>query len=618
MNGESALSFSLAEQVVYFLALVVSFSLFALAVGHKLKLVLKGAPENRFDRIGSRIWMFIVYVLGQKKVIGGRPLVGIAHAGVFWGFVVFLVGNLNNFARGFNVSLLGYGGLAQAVTQVLNVFAVIVLVGVISLAVRRYVLRPKYLTYPSVESAVIITLIAILMVTYLLFSVLGGTALKVNWWIHTLTVLVFLVYIPASKHLHLMVAPFNVFLKSWRLGELRKLDLEDFEKEDFGVNTLSDLTWRDLLDPFACILCGRCTEACPANVSGKDLEPRQLIQDLKSGMMAGDFAKPIVGNMVDSKVIWQCTTCGSCEYNCPTGNEHVRKVIGLRRYQVAESNFPPEAANVFRGLEKNFNPWNYGTHLRQEFLESAAIPLYEPGMEYLLFMGCFANYDQGYRPVVEAMLKVLRSAGVSFGVMENELCCGDPARRLGNEMVFQMLATENVENIKALDPPKILTLCPHCRWTLANDYRDFGLEVEVIHHSQLLPELIKQGRLKLGGQGAGSLVYHDPCYLSRYAGIIEEPRSVLRAAGYDVVEPGRTKDSSFCCGGGGGRLFLEETEGERINHLRVQELADSGKSFATACPYCRFMLRDGLADKGWSEKFSVMDLAEAVSERIVD
>jgi Fe-S oxidoreductase len=614
------LTFQTIEQIVLFLSILTALVLFAFAVGHKVRLVKKGAPDNRLDNPVGRLKLFLIHVIGQEQVIVGRPLVGLAHALVFWGFIIFLIGNLNHFALGFGGSILGHGALVATVTVFLRIFAFLVLVGLAVLAVRRYLLKPDYLTYPSVESGVIISLITILMVTYLLFPLLGGAAAKANWWVHTAAVLFFLVFIPLSKHLHLLVAPFNVFFKSWRLGELRKLDLEDLDKEDFGVNSLADLTWRDLLDPYACILCGRCTEACPANVSGKGLNPREIIQGIKTGLVTGDFEAEIADNMIPSKVLWQCTTCGACESLCPTGDEHLRKIIGLRRYRVAESDFPAEAGNIFRGMEKNYNPWNYGTHQRQELISALEIPTYEPGTDYLFFMGCFAGYDQGYRPAVESLVKLLRAADVNYGVLETELCCGDPVRRLGNEMIYQLVGSENADAIKAAKPPKIVTACPHCMWTLRHDYRDFGLDVEIIHHTQLLTALIDEGRLKLSvaGDGDKALVYHDPCYLGRYAGEFRGPRQLVRDAGYKLFEPERTTTGSLCCGGGGGQAFLEESEGERINGLRALELAEAQASTATACPYCRFMLGDAMADKGLAEEYKVIDVAEVLAGRLAE
>ncbi|MFC2075890.1 (Fe-S)-binding protein [candidate division KSB1 bacterium] len=615
------LTFETIEQIVLFLAILTALIFFAFAVGRKVQLVKKGAPDNRFDNPMGRLKLFLTHVVGQEQVIAGRPLMGLAHALVFWGFIIFLIGNLNHFAAGFGGSVLREGALATTVTIFLRIFAVLVLTGLTLLAIRRYIIKPAYLTYPSVESGVIISLITILMVTYLLFPLLGGPSAKVNWWIHTAAVLFFLVFIPSSKHLHLLVAPFNVFFKSWRLGELRKLDLEDLDKEDFGVNSLADFTWRDLLDPYACILCGRCTEACPANVSGKELNPREIIQGIKTGLVADDFEAEIADNMIPRKVLWQCTTCGACENLCPTGDEHLRKIIGLRRYRVAESDFPAEAANMFRGMEKNYNPWNYGAHQRQELISTLEIPVFEPGADYLFFMGCFAGYDQGYRPAVESLVKLLRVAGVSYGVLETELCCGDPVRRLGNEMIYQLVGSENADAIKAAAPPKIITACPHCMWTLRHDYRDFGLEVEVLHHTQLLTALVADGRLKLSTSVDGdeeALVYHDPCYLGRYAGEFLGPRQLVRDAGYKLLEPEQTTTRSFCCGGGGGQAFLEESEGERINGLRAVELAEAQASTATACPYCRFMLGDAMADKGLAEKYKVIDVAEVLAGRLAE
>jgi len=615
------MEFLFIEKIILLIVILTSLVLFIFSVRKIIKNILLGRYVNRFDNPGKRLKRFFSQVLFQSKVIKDRPVVGLSHAFVFWGFLCFILGTLNHFATGFGGTILGHGRFYEIFSFFLFIIAILVLLGIISLAVRRYIIRSPWLTYPSFDSAVVISLITILMVSYLIPEVFKGEImLKINWWIHSLAILVFLDYIPMSKHMHLIACPPNEYFKSFSISNIVPLDLDDLDKEDFGINVIQDSSWKDILDGYACILCGRCTEQCPANISSKELNPREIALGIKyAAHIKENREKPIVENTIPSKVLWQCTTCGACETICPTGVEHLPKIIGLRRYQAAESQFPSEASAVFKGLEKNFNPWNYSPETRNDLLEKDKIPIYKKeGTEYLLWMGCFANYDQDYQRVLTALLNIFSKAQVNYGVLEQEMCCGEPSRRLGNEFLFQTLAKENIEILNNLNVKKIITACPHGYRVFHEDYRDFGGNFEVIQHSIFINDLIKNGYLKIKTDNNNSAIYHDPCYLSRYAHIIDEPRDAIRATGTQLKELKREKLKSFCCGAGGGTFFLEETEGTRVNHLRCDEIIEKKENLViSACPFCRTMLKDGFADKEHDEKISILDLAEYINKNVI-
>jgi len=592
----------------------VSFIIFFYTFYLKIRLVTSGKPEYRFDRIPKRLWRTISQVLGQSKVLTERPFLGLAHAFILWGFIVFIIATLEQFFEGFGSTLLGRGDFYSVFSIVLKVFAALELIAVIIIAVRRYIVKPSYLSYPFIDTGVVLLLIGFLMITYLFMGFHDPVIAKFMWWAHIVLILIFLALIP-TYNLHKLMDPVNVFFKSFRLGKIRTLDLEDLNKEDFGLNTISDYTWKDNLDSLACILCGRCTENCPANISEKTLNPKDIIQDSKDALYAKDN-KPLVGNYIEEKVIWQCTTCGLCEWICPTGNEHLSKIIGLRRYQVAESNFPKEAATVFNGIEKNYNPWNYGFHLKGEFITKNKLPFFTEDSDYLLFVGCFGTYDQSYQKSILAFIEILRRFNVNFGVLENEFCCGEPARKLGNDMLYQTVAEHNANTIKERGITRIITACPHCYQTLKYDYQDYGLNLNITHHTEFLKDLIDTEELSFKSNNNENFVYHDPCYLAKYNNIMKSPRALMKSVKVNYLEPERTKIKSYCCGGGGGRLFLEEPEGKRINHIRFDELVKISTNIVSACPYCHTMLNDAAADKEMAEKTNVLDIAEVVLEKI--
>ena len=373
------MNFTEIEKIILAVVTLLAISFFIYAIFSKVRYVLSGKPEKRFDNLFKRFIRAFTQVVFQSKVIYERPISGIAHFIIYFSFVLYLLVTVDHFSAAFGGHILGTGSFHHYFYLIVKILSIAVLVCVLYFFVRRIFFKPKFFNYPPTESLIILGFVSLHMITYLMQELNNPQFEKIAWWSHTAVFLIFMDYFLFSKHRHLMAAPINIFFKSFRLGQIRALDLEDLDKEDFGINTAKDFTWKDNLDGFSCILCGRCTEVCPANFSGKDLNPREIICNSRDALTKSKDEEPVIGKFIENKVIWQCTTCGSCEMVCPTGNEHLPKIIGLRRYQVAESNFPSESNAVFNGMEKNSNPWNYGFHLREDFITanklSRAIPV---------------------------------------------------------------------------------------------------------------------------------------------------------------------------------------------------------------------------------------------------
>ncbi|MEW5702820.1 MAG: (Fe-S)-binding protein [Candidatus Zixiibacteriota bacterium] len=587
---------------------------------YRLRRIAQATGPFRIDRVPRRLMRFVWEVILQGKVITQRPFAGFMHALVFWGFLTFIPVTLDHFAHGYGGTILGHGVLRTVVATIVAVFAVAVLIGIMALAIRRFAWRPAALGTVKIESGIVAFLIAFLMVTYLLdLYVLidrSTATARVNWWLHALAILAFMWLIPRSKHLHLVLSPVTTFLKDFELAKLRPLD---FEKEQFGAAKLTDLSSHTALGAFTCVECGRCYDHCPARGTGKLLDPKQLMLDLRAGFLK-DPQQAIVGATIPEEILWQCTTCGACTYQCPVGIDQVIPILETRRGLTAEGNVPHTFNTFFGNLERLQNPWAYPTPQAHEFLQEHNYPTYD-GHEWLYWMGCVARFDVQYRKVSLAFKQILDAAGVSYGVLPDEQCTGDAARRAGNEYLFTELATANVELLKAAGVKKIVSTCPHCIRTLT-EYKDFGLDptVEIIHHSRLINDLVATGKLELTADGdPARTVYHDPCYLSRYGekGDIENPRRLLAQSVGSHLEPQRTRERSFCCGAGGAMIFAEETKGKRINHERTEELLRTGANkIAVACPFCQIMIRDATNDLGRGEDVVVEDVAQYVVQRL--
>ncbi len=665
------------EKLIFAVLILAIAAAFLAPIVRRVRIVLAGAPEDRFRDLWKRFVHAVTKVLFQRCTVRKERLAtGLLHAGLFYGALTFDTMTVSHTLEGFfdGFSLFGRTGLGLVFSFAIDVAAFTVMAAVVFLAFRRFVVRPKAYATTKGDSAAIYLLITLATATYLYFEAFSvahhpGTArwsflgpwlagfigrsglspasiaahFKIAWWAHVIAVYGFIAYVPHSKYLHMFAGPFNVFFRrSAPSGELAALDLEG--SEVFGVEKLPDFTWKDDLDAFACMECGRCQDACPAFASGKPLSPKMIVFNMERALLAGD--KALVGKTRDALPelvpatfaegeIWTCTTCGACQKECPVEIEHIRKIVGARRSQVLmQSKFPQELNAFFRNLETNSNPWGLGFAKRAEWGEALEIEHIKdvPDAAYLFWVGCMGAYDDAGKAVAAATVRVLRAAGIAFGTLgAEEKCCGDSARRLGNEYLYQSLAQENIALFKKYGVKRIVTICPHGFNTLKNEYpKLLGLmpdlteedkaklrAIEVVSHVELIARLIEEKRIALKPSAAGSCTFHDPCYLGRHNGITKEPRTILAAAlGAKPIELARHGEASFCCGAGGGLMWTEESLGTRINHLRTDEVIATGAPLAAAaCPFCLTMLRDGLKDKG-REDVSVRDVAELVAEKL--
>ncbi len=592
--------FSLAEKALFGALIATSVALFWRRFGPILERILASKKDADFHLfpIGRRVWDFVWEVMCQAKVIRQRPLPGLAHAFVFWGFCAFALVTLNHCAVGFGVGFLDpAGAIGRWYFNFAAVFAVACAIGITDLFIRRFVVRPRWLGDKlSWKSGFIALLILLLMVTYLaaFFVPDTGLAIRALWWTHTLTLLVFLPIIPHTKHLHLVLSPATVFLSRGGFSRIPPLHGD----EDFGLVAGTDVTQLVSLQAYSCVECGRCSEHCPATNTGKLLNPKEIILGMRGYL--NDYgpgsAEPLLGKYESQEAVFQCTTCGSCEFQCPVGIEHLPILIGLRRGAVNTGTWDDDhGAKLFLALERGSNALGLGTAERDKFIQKQALPIFDGTQEYCLWLGCMGGYDPKGREIIADFARVMNYLGASYGVLRKEKCTGDPVRRLGNDLLFQQLAEANLEMLAQQKVRKIVSICPHCVRTIQEDWKEFGPPPEIEHHSEFMARfaggLPKQ-------KSDETIVFHDPCYLGRYRNVYEQPRLVVEMGG-KLVEAPRSHERSFCCGAGGGLAFLGEETGERVSHVRAAELVATGATtVGTACPFCNTMFRDALAAKG--------------------
>ncbi len=665
------------EKIVFAACIAATAAAFLAPLLLRFRIVRSGQPALRFGEIGRRVRTALAKVLLQKCTLKNeRRFTGFMHVFIFYGALTFDTMTVNHTLEGFfdGFYLFGRSGLGLLFSLVVDVLAVLVLVGALFFIVRRFIVRPEAYKTTKLDSGLIYFFLIAVTLSYLYFeafaiahqpgaarlSFLGGALagkiaasgasaaaiashFKLSWWLHILLVFGFISYVPHSKYLHMLAGPFNVLFRPERpCGELAPLDLETSER--FGIEKAPDFSWKDNLDAFACMECGRCQDVCPAFASGKPLSPKMILYNQERRLLKErkalvakkrDLCATLMPETFEEGEVWTCTTCGACMHVCPVEIEHIAKIVGLRQSRVLmESKFPAELNQTFRNMETNSNPWGIGFSKRAEWAEGLNVPLLKdkPDADWLFYVGCSGSFDEEGRKVSVALAALFRKAGIDFAILgTDEKCCGDSARRLGHEYLFQQLAAENLSLFLGHKVRRIVTACPHGFNILKHEYPRLldrlsafsdedkaALEgIEVVHHTELIARLVKEGRLTVGPADVGDLTYHDPCYLARHNGMTSEPRSVLgRLAPEGLKEPARSKEHGFCCGAGGGLMWTEESLGKRINHLRTDELLASGaKTVATACPFCKSMLVDGLKDKGRTD-IAVKDIAQLVAEHL--
>jgi Fe-S oxidoreductase len=617
--------FASLEILLLLLLSAVSVTLFFFRFAPILRNVLTARKDLGWSLrpISKRVWAFTSEVLFQSKVIRERPLPGVAHAFVFWGFLAFALVSLNHLATGLRLGFLSPVSLiGRFYFTFAAMWALLVAISIAGLFVRRFIARPIWLgSKVSAESGIIALLIFLLMVTYLAAFLVPATspALKALWWTHTLTLLVFLPLIPHTKHLHLLLSPFTIFLKRDGFSAIPPLSTDE-NVEDFGLTTGRDLTQIIVLQAYSCVECGRCTEHCPASATGKVLNPKEIILGTRSYLSTFGPASevPLLAELRDGdastsnleprtlnpslEAAYECTTCGACEFQCPVGIQHLPIIIGLRRGATNTGAWQdPYGTKLFLALEKSGNALGLPASERDQFIARAALPIFDGTQEYCLWLGCMGAYDPHGREIIADFARIMDHLGTTFGVLRKEKCTGDPARRLGNDLVFQTLAEHGLEQLHSAKVQKIVAICPHCVRTIATDWRDFGIAPHIEHHSEFMARHAAQLPLpptnnqQLTTSNSPSVVYHDPCYLGRYQSIYAEPRAVIQQQA-TLVEAPRNHERSFCCGAGGGLAFLGEEKGDaRVSHVRARELAATGaQTVATACPFCNTMFRDAL------------------------
>ncbi len=614
--------FSAPEKTIFLALILASVALFFQRFGPVLKKILQSKKDPGFTLtpIGRRTWDFFSEVLCQSKVIRQRPLPGLAHAFVFWSFLAFALVTLNHCAVGFGIGFLhpkgqGISGLfSRFYFYLAAAFAITCAISITGLFIRRFFLRPKWFGKEvSYESGLIAFLIFALMVTYLaaFFITDASPYAHVLWWLHTLTLLAFLPVIPHTKHLHLVLSPVTVFLSRGKFSDIPPL----VGDEDFGLVAGQDLTQIVSLQAYSCVECGRCTEHCPAANTGKALNPKEIILGVRAYLneIGPATEEPLLGKHNSQEAVFQCTTCGACEFQCPVGIEHLPIIVGLRRGAVNTGAWENDyGSKLFNQLERGSNALGIGAVERDKFNQKESLPIFDGTQEYCLWLGCMGAYDPKGREIVSSFARVMNYLGTSYGVLKKEKCTGDPVRRLGNDLVFQQLAEANLETLAQNKVKKIVSICPHCVRTIQEDWKAYGTPPEIEHHSEFMARHID----KLPqAQDKEKIVFHDPCYLGRYRNVYDEPRQLVQISG-TLVEAPRHRERSFCCGAGGGLAFLGEESGERVSHVRAKELIETGATtIGTACPFCNTMFRDALAASETPAP-QLLDIAQLVARSL--
>lgn len=664
---------SAPEKILFLLLSIFALSAAAFISWRILKIIRRGPGKPEWGKAFQRVLKKTINIIFLIPTFNLRRITSLFHAMVAWGFIYFLLVNIADFLEAFihDFQFLGHGNPSGVFRFGADILSMSVLIGMTALIIRRFLIKPGELTtrdevllYPFArksikrDSAVVAAFILVHVGSRLLaqsfkirasgydnWQIFASTisqlwnsldeaelilAEHIFFWLAIGSIFLFIPYFLYSKHIHLFAAPLNHLLKPKcrSMGELTRIDFEDESIEQFGASKIEDLSWEQLLDSYACIMCNRCQQECPAYETGKVLSPaameinKRFFLNKEGGEIANGrpSSQPLTSFAIPEEAIWACTTCGACVEVCPTNNEPMRDILDIRRGLVLmENNFPDQLQNVFRGLERNVNPWNVPASQRMIWADGLEIPTIErnPDPDILWWVGCAPATDERARKTARAFAIILLHAGINFAVLgENEACTGDAARRAGNEYLFHELATINSSTINEVSPKKIVTTCPHCLHTIKNEYPAYGCEYPVIHHSEMIADLIKKGRINTSIKTIQKIAYHDPCYLSRHNQIIQDPRLVLKSVSSSLVEMPRSGKQSFCCGAGGAQMWKEEEQGtERVSANRYREAEKTGAdTLAVACPFCLLMLGDAGNER--ESKMQVRDIAEIISEQL--
>ena len=665
------------ERIAFIALIIISVSLSFVTFSRMFKIISRGSDPLNWKTVIKNWPRGLAVFLSQKTLFKTRPVVGAIHTGVAWGFTLYLFVNVVDVFYGMipNFRFLPNSFIGDLYRFFVDIFSILVLFGVAVFLFRRFVAKDKRLeTNDPVmlsESAkkgikrdsFIVGLFIVLHVGFRFIGAsfeiaihgsdlsqpaanvlaLAWTSLSnetliigehVSWWMALGLILLFTPYFPYSKHAHLFMGPLNYMAAKERrsLTTLEIMDLEDETIEQFGASKLEHLPQKELLDGYACIMCNRCQDICPAYQTGKELSPAALEinkryyynENMKDFANGSDSLESLSKWMLSEEAAWSCTTCGFCIDACPVGNEPMVDILRMRQDLVLmESKFPRDAMEVFDKIETYGNPWGMPTQNREDWTQGMDIPVMrEKGSaEYLYWAGCSGAYDDRGKDISRSVAKIMKEAKIDFAILGNEeTCTGDSARRIGNEYLFQMQAAQNIENFEKYNVKKIITQCPHCLTTLKNDYAEIGVELEVIHHSELIADLIKNEKIQPEATIEDDITFHDACYVGRHHGEYDAPRQILQSVLKDsssLKEMPRNKEQSFCCGAGGGNMWYEIKQGKRINVERFEEAIDTGaKKVATSCNFCMIMMEDGKKVTGQDKNMEVFDIAELVAERI--
>jgi Fe-S oxidoreductase len=659
------------EKILFLFAVAAAFYFGGKGFYDVYRAISRGRPDPRSENLKERILKAIALVLTQQPVLKARPIVSFLHSLIFYGFVFYFLVNLVDVLEGF-FALHARGGGWNIFNLLADLLTAAVLIGMIGMVIRRRIVRPRDFSFPanvplqpevpagiSRDSAIVAAFILFHVGCRLMFkatqlgiegtdpyqpvgSAIAGTVTGMSpalvqgfshffWWGALGSILAFIPYFPRTKHIHLFMAPINLAVRKEKPGALQPMDFEN--EEVFGASKLEEFGWSRLLDAYACIMCNRCQDVCPATATGKALSPAAILinerfelNKILPKFAAGEESpRPLLDFALNEEAAWACTTCNACVEICPVGNEQMLHIIDVRRERVlGAAEFPNGLKNTFNHMERAGNPWGIGADERMAWAKDLPFPVptleQKPEPEVLFWVGCAVAFDPRAQKIARSMAELFNAAGLDWAVIgKQEKCTGDPARRAGNEYLFAQMAMENVAVLDEIKPKTIVTTCPHCFHTIGNEYPQFGGNYIVKHHTVFIEELIGAGKLKLRASANGAVTYHDACYLGRHNGIFDAPRRLIQSAGAQIEEPSRNRNRGFCCGAGGGQFWKEEEKGtERVSTNRYRELKQTGaKTVATGCPFCMRMMTEEAAKEEPETAMTVLDVAEIVARSLV-